>query len=77
MNTKNMEYRVKILSESGIGNIVFGESKLPVKRMEMVMNQFGEQGWRVAHQIIEQRRFLFLFKREVVIITFEREAERS
>ena len=55
-----------------MGTIFLGASKLPVKKMEEVMNRYGKDGWDVSFQMIEQRRLLLFWTRESAIITFVR-----
>ena len=66
------EFKVEIIKEGALGTILLGSSKLPLKKMESVMNQYGEQGWDVSFQLIERHRMLFFWSREAVIITFSR-----
>ena len=66
------EYKVEIIKEGALGTIILGSSKLPLKKMEEVMNKYGENGWNVTFQLIEKHRMLFLWSREAVIITFSR-----
>ena len=67
------EFKVEIIKEGALGTILLGSSKLPLKKMESVMNQYGEQGWDVSFQLIERHRMLLFWSREAVIITFSRE----
>tara|TARA_B110000971_G_scaffold217742_1_gene255252 strand:- start:1712 stop:1930 length:219 start_codon:yes stop_codon:yes gene_type:complete len=66
------EYKVEIIKEGALGTILLGSSKLPLNKMEDVMNKYGENGWDVTFQLIEKHRMLFLWSREAVIITFSR-----
>ena len=66
------EYKVEIIKEGALGTILLGSSKLPLKKMEEVMNKYGENDWDVTFQLIEKHRMLFLWSREAVIITFSR-----
>jgi hypothetical protein len=66
------EYKVIHVVEGGLGTILLGASGIPVKKMEMALNQEAAQGWNVVFQIIEQKRFLLFWKREAVIITLGR-----
>ena len=68
------EFKVEIIKEGALGTIFLGSSKLPLIKMESVMNQYGEQGWDVSFQLIERHRMLFFWSREAVIITFSRVA---
>ena len=54
------QYKVEIIKEGVLGTLFFGSSKLPLKKMEQVMNDYGKNGWDVSFQIIEKHR-LFLF----------------
>ena len=54
------EYKVEVVKEGAIGNIFLGSSKMPLKKMEEVMNKYGEDGWDVEFQLVEKRRLLFL-----------------
>jgi hypothetical protein len=67
------EYKVEIIKEGAIGTILLGSSKLPLKKMTQVMNEYGENGWEVNFQLIEKHRLLFLWSREAIIITFSRD----
>ena len=69
------EYKVEIIKEGALGTILFGSSKLPLKKMEDVMNKYGENGWDVTFQLIVKHRMLFLWSREAVIITFSRDKQ--
>lgn len=66
------EYKVEIVKEGALGTIFLGASKLPVRKMEEIMNKYGNEGWEVCFQMIEQRRLLLLWTRESAIITFVR-----
>jgi len=67
------QYRVEIVEEGALGTLFFGSSKLPLDKMETVMNSYGKDGWSVCFQIIEKKRFLLFWERESAIITFEYE----
>lgn len=73
INSMKKEYKVEIIKEGAIGTILFGSSKLPLKKMTEVMNKYGEDGWDVNFQLIEKHRLLFLWSREAIIITFSRD----
>ena len=70
------EYKVEIIKEGALGTILLGSSKLPLKKMEEVMNKYGENDWDVTFQLIEKHRMLFLWSREAVIITFSRNKQQ-
>ena len=66
------EYKVEVIKESALSSLFLGASKMPVKKMEAIMNQYGQEGWDVSFQVIEQHRLFFFWKREAVVITFAR-----
>ena len=66
------QYKVEVIKEGALGTIFLGSSKLPVKKMEEVMNRYGKDGWDVSFQIIEQRRLLLFWSRESAIVTFSK-----
>jgi len=67
------EYRVVAVSEGALGTILAGASKLPLKKMESVMNQYGADGWNMDFMVIEQKRFFLFWERESAILTFSRQ----
>ena len=67
------QYKVEIIEEGVFGTLFFGSSKLPLDKMEKVMNKYGAEGWSVCFQVIEKKRFLLFWERESAIITFEYE----
>jgi hypothetical protein len=66
------EYKVLHVVEGGFGTIFLGASGLPLKKMEMVLNEHVAEKWQVVFQVIEQKRFWLFWKREAVIITMGR-----
>lgn len=66
------EYRVESVSEGALGTILAGSSKLPVKRMENVMNEYGAEGWNMEFMVIESKRYLLFWQRESAVLTFSR-----
>jgi|TARA_B110000238_G_C15917952_1_gene349176 hypothetical protein len=72
MKKMKKEYKVEIIKEGALGTLIFGSSKLPLKKMAEVMNKYGEEGWDVSFQLIEKHRLLLFWSREAVIITFSR-----
>lgn len=64
------KYKVEIIKEGVLGTLFFGASKLPLKKMEKVMNDYGKDGWDVSFQIIEKHRLFLFWQREAIIITF-------
>jgi hypothetical protein len=67
------EFKIEIIKEGALGTILLGASSLPIKKMETVLNQYGQNGWDVSFQLIEQRRLFLFWQRESAIITFSRE----
>lgn len=66
------EYKVIHVAEGGCGTILLGSSGIPTKKLEKVLNDEAAEGWQVAFQIVENKRFLFLWTREAVIVTLGR-----
>jgi hypothetical protein len=66
------EYKVIQVTEGGLGTIFLGASGIPVKKMEIALNQEVAEGWQVVFQVIEKKRFLLFWQRESVIITLGR-----
>ena len=66
------EFKIEVVTEGALGTIFLGSSSLPIKKMEALMNQYGQQGWDVSFQLIEHRRLLLFWNREAAVITFSR-----
>lgn len=66
------EFRIEVVSEGAIGTLLLGASKLPVKKMEEVLNRYGAEGWDVAFMLIERKRMALFWEREAAVITFSR-----
>jgi len=66
------EYKVAVIKESALSSLFLGTSKMPIKKMEAVMNKYGQEGWEVSFQVIEQHRLFLFWRREAVVITFVR-----
>lgn len=66
------EYKVVHIVEGGLGIIFLGASGIPLKKMETTLNQEAADGWQLAFQIVEKKRFLLFWKREAVVITLGR-----
>ena len=47
------EYKVEVIKEGALGTIFLGSSNLPVEKMEQIMNKYGNDGWDVSFQVIE------------------------
>ncbi|WP_373501077.1 DUF4177 domain-containing protein [Desulfococcus sp.] len=70
---KKREFKIEIVREGAIGTMILGASKLPVKKMEEVMNRYGAEGWEMNFMVLEQHRMLLFWAREAAVITFSRE----
>ena len=66
------QYKVIHVVEGGCGTLLLGASGIPVKKMETALNTEAADGWEVVFMVVEQKRFLLLWRREAVIITFGR-----
>ncbi len=66
------EFKVEVVTEGALGTLFLGASKLPIERMQGVMNRYGREGWDLAFMLVEQKRFLLFWNREAAIITFSR-----
>ncbi len=66
------EFRIEVVSEGALGTLFLGASKLPVKKMQDVMNRYGADGWDVSFMLIEKKRMLLFWEREAAVITFSR-----
>jgi hypothetical protein len=71
----NKEFKVIAIEEGALGTIFLGSSKIPIKKMNQVLNEYGQQGWSVDFQLIEQKRMLLFWSRESVIITLSRQIQ--
>ena len=61
---------VEVVKEGVLGTLFLGSSKLPIKKIEEVMNEYGKDGWDVSFQVIEKSRMWLFWEREALIITF-------
>ena len=66
------QFKIEVVTEGALGTIFFGASKLPIRKMEEVMNRYGSDGWRMDFMVIEQHRMLLFWKREAAVITFSK-----
>jgi len=66
------EYKVIVVAEGGIGTVLLGASKLPIKKIEDVLNKYGKDGWEMDFMVIEAHRFLLFWTREAAVITLSR-----
>jgi len=66
------EYKVLTIAEGACGTLLLGASGLPVKKLEMTLNQEAASGWQFVFQILEQKRFWLFWKRETILLTLGR-----
>lgn len=66
------KYKIEVITEGALGTLFAGASKMPVAKMEEMLNRYGQMGWRMDFMVIEQRRMALLWKREAAVITFSR-----
>jgi hypothetical protein len=69
------QYKVEIIKEGALGTLFLGASKMPIRKMEEVMNQYGADGWNMDFMVIEKHRMLLFWQREAAIITFSKELD--
>jgi len=67
------EYKIITIEEGALGTIFLGASKIPIQKMEDILNQYGQEGWGVEFQLIEQKRMALFWRRESVVITLSRD----
>lgn len=72
MSEKFKEYKIIHITEGGCGTILLGSSGLPLKRIEVELNQHAAQGWQVVFEVLEQKRFWLFWTREAMIVTLGR-----
>jgi len=70
MNYK--EFKVVHIVEGGCGTVLLGSSGIPIKKMEITLNELAADGWQVVFQVIERKRFMLFWVREAVIVTLGR-----
>ena len=69
------KYKVEVVKEGVLGTLFLGSSKLPIKKIEEVMNEYGKDGWDVSFQVIEKSRMWLFWEREALIITFVKDIQ--
>ncbi len=62
-------YKVIAISEGGLSTLLVGSAKLPLKKIERILNEEARDGWQVVYEIVEHRRFLLFWTRESMIVT--------
>ena len=69
------QYKVEVVKEGVLGTLFLGSSKLPIKKIEEVMNEYGKDGWDVSFQVIEKSRMWLFWEREALIVTFVKDIQ--
>ncbi len=68
------KYKVLVIKEGFWGSLFFGASKLPIKRMEEVLNNYSDQGFNLDFMLIEKYRLLLFWTREAAVLTLSKPA---
>tara|TARA_B110000305_G_C19099525_1_gene474628 strand:- start:416 stop:631 length:216 start_codon:yes stop_codon:yes gene_type:complete len=66
------EYKVSRISEGGCSAVLFGNSSLPLKKIQNTFNNEAKDGWSIVFQVVEQKRLWLFWSRESMIVTFGR-----
>ena len=64
------QYKVEVIEESGLSTLLVGSAKLPISKIQKVLNENARAGWQVVFQLVERRRFLLFWSREAMVVTF-------
>lgn len=72
MEQRFKEYKVIRITENGCSTVLLGVATLPIDTIQQRINDEARNGWQVVFQIIERTRYLLFWKRETMIVTFER-----
>nr|WP_199711903.1 DUF4177 domain-containing protein [Alginatibacterium sediminis] len=67
------EYKVLQVAEGALGTLFLGASGMPIKKLEVTLNEEAADGWQLVFQVIESRRFWLFWTRESVLITLGRD----
>lgn len=65
-------YIVEKFSEGAIGTILLGASSFNPDKLSEIINTHASAGYRMIFQVKEHRRMLLFWKRESILMTFER-----
>lgn len=65
-------YEVFKVTEGALGTLLLGSSGVPLKRLSAELNRWSVDGWALAFQVIESRRFMLFWHREAVIVTMQK-----
>lgn len=66
------EYKVVHIAEGGCGTVFLGSSGVPLKKLEVELNEHAADGWQLVFQTLENKRFMLFWSREAVIVTLGR-----
>ena len=66
------EYKVIKVNDTFFNAIVLGMAYVPTDRIHQAIAEEVKRGWQLVFQVMEERRFLCLFRRRSLIITFGR-----
>lgn len=66
------QYKVIEVAESGLSVIFLGASSLPLQKVEMELNRMSSQGWSLAFQVMEKKRFLLFWNIDRMVLTFQK-----
>ncbi len=67
------EYKVGIYQEGILGSLFLGAAKVNPIKFSAFLNLHAEQWYRVVTIEREIRRMLLLFRREAMVVVFEKE----
>jgi len=65
-------YLIEKYSEGAIGTVLLGASSFNPSKIASIVNKHAGAGYRMVFMIKESRRMLLFWKRECIIMTFER-----
>lgn len=65
-------YEIDRLSEGTLSTLLFGRASINTTRLQDLVNKRSALGYRMVFQVLEQRRTLLFFRRESIILTFEK-----
>lgn len=67
------KYKVVEVAESGLSVIFLGSSSIPLQKVEMELNKQGAEGWELAFQVVEKKRFLLFWSVDRLILSFRKD----
>lgn len=67
------EYKIGIYQEGALGSLFLGGGKVNPIRFGEYLNSVAEEGYRVVTIEREIRRMFLFFKREAMVVVFERD----